>query len=69
MSFLGVIFYLIPNLVSMMIIILDKRRHVGMQSLGLATSEDPEFANDGYTAGQDQPVGDGGETTAGILRS
>lgn len=42
-----VLFYFIPNQGSMMIIILDKPRHVEVQAQGLAPNEDQEFDNDG----------------------
>lgn len=61
LSFLGVLFYFIPNRASMIVIILDKLRHVETQSPVLAPSENPEFANEGDRAWQDQPVVNGGE--------
>jgi len=45
----------------MIVIILDKLRHVEMQSPDLAPSEDPEFAHEGDRAWQDQLVVNGGE--------
>lgn len=45
----------------MIAIILNKLGHVEMQSPDLAPSEDPEFADEGVRAGQDQPVVDSGK--------